>query len=203
MFGHPSVPVIFNLKDYSKPGPPRRTTQSRDLTGPGPHSYNTLSRLHAKDDAMNAKDLSASAATRRKLLGGMASAGALLGLGAAGARAGQRGGNTHRNRGATAGPGAPAQLQDAALFELGPHRRQCRFGSRRAVGRPPPSSTSRAPASSPTSGSPSPRDDQHAPQEPGPARLVGWRELRPRSKPPSAISSASASASTSPTSRRC
>ncbi len=33
---------------------------------------------------MNAKDLSAGAATRRKLLGGMASAGALLGLGAAG-----------------------------------------------------------------------------------------------------------------------
>jgi hypothetical protein len=55
------------------------------LTTRGVRGYNTLSRLHDEDGAMSEKEWNANGATRRKLLGGMATAGALLGMGTAGA----------------------------------------------------------------------------------------------------------------------
>src|SRR5579864_6430650 len=55
----------------------------RNLTPGGMRGYNTLSPLHHEVGAMSEKDLKANSATRRKMLGGMVSAGALLGIGAA------------------------------------------------------------------------------------------------------------------------
>jgi hypothetical protein len=55
------------------------------LTPPAARGYNSLSRILDEDGAMGEKDVTTGSATRRKILGGMVSAGALLGIGRAGA----------------------------------------------------------------------------------------------------------------------